>query len=348
MDENEMSIESIDRNNELQVIEQILEAEIVKPSKIKRVRQKKRILDVKTTLLRHNASLNEVNVKLIFIDKQNMMTCMSNIAIRHNIQFKVIKSSTTRYSLQCLDDNYVWQFHASKIVNSLLFQVTTYEKAHSCSVDFITSNHRNATSKVIYDYILELVRDSSNVITPNFMVDEIRRKYGIIISYNKEWQAIQHAYKVIRGIAEENYNRLPSYLHMMKENNPGIYTNIKRDDENSTEKSQATANIGTDRLHSEQVTSLFVADSLAHMLEASLLNQLLFLSKTENLSFVGGDMFQFTPHADATLLKSIEVKLNFAATLVNCITGKLHALSPFANQSLTATYSALGQGVRKA
>ncbi|XP_047259318.1 uncharacterized protein LOC124891654 [Capsicum annuum] len=140
------------------------------PSKIKRVRQKKkRILDVKTTLLRHNASLNEI---------------------------------------------------------------TTYEKAHSCSVDFITSDHKNATTKVICDYILELVRDSSNVITPNFVVDEMRRKYGIIIFYNKGWRVIQHAYMVIRENAEEIYNRLPSYLHMIKENNSGTYTNIKRDDEN--------------------------------------------------------------------------------------------------------------------
>ncbi|KAM3325947.1 hypothetical protein P3S67_001073 [Capsicum chacoense] len=165
-----MSIGSIDRNNELQVIKQILEAEIANPSKIKRaVQKKKRILDVETTLLRHNASLNEV---------------------------------------------------------------TTYKKDHSCSVNFITSDHRNATSKAICDYILELVRDSSNVITPNFMVDEMRRKYKIIISYNKGWQAIQHAYTVIRGTAEENYNRLLSYLYMMKENSPGTYTNIKRDYEN--------------------------------------------------------------------------------------------------------------------
>ncbi|PHU14481.1 hypothetical protein BC332_15686 [Capsicum chinense] len=113
--------------------------------------------------------------------------------------------------------------------------VTTYEKAHSCSVDFIASDHRNATSKVIYDYILELVHDSSNVITPNFVVDEMRKKYGIIISYNKGWRAIQHAYSVIRGTAEENYNRLSSYLHMMKENNPSTYINIKRDDENRDE-----------------------------------------------------------------------------------------------------------------
>ncbi|PHT32753.1 hypothetical protein CQW23_29090 [Capsicum baccatum] len=217
MDEKEMSIEqysmgqsieSIDRKNELMVIEPMLETEIAeemgRPSEIKRVRQKKkRIINIKTTLLRHNASLNEV-----------------------------IKSSTIRYSLRCLDDNCVWRFHASKIVVFFLFQVNTYEKAHSGSVDFITSDHRNATSNIIYDYILELMRDSSNVITPNFMVDEMRRKYGIIISYNKGWRAIQHAYMVIRGTVEENYNRLPSYLHMVKENNLGTYTNIKRDDEN--------------------------------------------------------------------------------------------------------------------
>ncbi|KAM3216869.1 hypothetical protein P3L10_026311 [Capsicum annuum] len=233
MDENKISIESIDRNNELQVIEQILEAEIVESSKIKRVRQKKkRILDVETTLLRHNASLHEVNVNSIFIDKQNMMMCMSNIAIIYNIQFKVIKSSTIRYPLRCLDNNCVWRFHASKIADSLLFQVTTYEKAHSCSVDFITSDHKNVTSKVICDYILELVRDFSNVLIPKFVVDKIITKYEIIISYNKRLRAVQHAYTVIRGTAEENYNRLPSYLHMMKENNPGTYTNIKTDDDN--------------------------------------------------------------------------------------------------------------------
>ncbi|KAM3217331.1 hypothetical protein P3L10_026774 [Capsicum annuum] len=224
-DEKEISIEQynmgqsigiIDRNNELQVIEPILE----------------RILDVETTLLRHNAFLNEVSVKAIFIDKQKMMTCMSNIAITHNIQFKVIKSSTIRYSLRCLDDNCVWRSHASKIPDFLLFQVTTYEKAHSCSINFITSDHKNATSKVICDYLLELVRDSINVITPNFVVDEMRRTYKIIKSYIKGWRAIQHAYMVIRGTAEENYNRLPSYLHMMKENNPETYTNIKKDNKN--------------------------------------------------------------------------------------------------------------------
>ncbi|KAM3323005.1 hypothetical protein P3S67_004156 [Capsicum chacoense] len=167
------STEIIDRNNELQVIELILEAAIAEKwgshPRLRGYDKKKRILDVETTLLRHNASLNEV---------------------------------------------------------------TTYEKAHSCLVDFITSDHRNTASKVICYYILDLMRDSSNVIKPSFVVDEMRRKYGIIISYNKGWRAIQHAYTVIRETAEENYNRLPLYLHMIKENNPGTYTNIKRDDEN--------------------------------------------------------------------------------------------------------------------
>ncbi|PHU22889.1 BTB/POZ domain-containing protein SETH6 [Capsicum chinense] len=117
----------------------------------------------------------------------------------------------------------------------IFLKVTTYEKDHSCSVDFITSDHRNAISKVICDYILELMHGSSNVIRLNFVVDEMKRKYGIIISYNKGGRAIQHAYTVIRGTAKEKYNRLPSYIHIMKVNNPGTYTNIKRDDENRYE-----------------------------------------------------------------------------------------------------------------
>ncbi|KAM3235044.1 hypothetical protein P3L10_015080 [Capsicum annuum] len=78
-------------------------------------------------------------------------------------------------------------------------------KGSQFPVDFIMSDHMKATVKFMCDYILELARDSSNVITPNFMVDEMKKKYGIIISYNKGWRAIQHVYMVIRRTPEEHY-----------------------------------------------------------------------------------------------------------------------------------------------
>ncbi|XP_019255153.1 PREDICTED: protein FAR1-RELATED SEQUENCE 4-like [Nicotiana attenuata] len=46
------------------------------------------------------------------------------------------------------------------------------------------------------------------------------------------WHAIQKAVACIRGTPEENYQILPSYLHMMVRKNPGTYTSIKRDGQN--------------------------------------------------------------------------------------------------------------------
>lgn len=50
--------------------------------------KKRRIINIETDFLRNNASMNEIKVKLIFLDKENIMKCMSNVSITHNIQFK--------------------------------------------------------------------------------------------------------------------------------------------------------------------------------------------------------------------------------------------------------------------
>ena len=60
----------------------------------------------------------------------------------------------------------------------------------------------------------------------------MKKKFGIDIGYHKAWRAIQKAIAFIRGTPEENYQILPSYLHMMVGKNPGTYTNIKRDAQN--------------------------------------------------------------------------------------------------------------------
>ncbi|XP_070004532.1 uncharacterized protein [Nicotiana sylvestris] len=60
----------------------------------------------------------------------------------------------------------------------------------------------------------------------------MKKKFGIGIGYHKAWRAIQKAIAFIRGTPEENYQILPSYLHMMVAKNPGTYTSIKRDAQN--------------------------------------------------------------------------------------------------------------------
>ncbi|XP_060216732.1 uncharacterized protein LOC132644169 [Lycium barbarum] len=86
---------------------------------------------------------------------------------------------------------------------------------------------RNATSKVIAEYIIDLVRHILQEITPKFVIEEMRSRYGLHIGYHKAWRSLQHAYNVIRGSPENNYTLLPQYFHMMKLRNPGTVANIK-------------------------------------------------------------------------------------------------------------------------
>ncbi|XP_019242649.1 PREDICTED: uncharacterized protein LOC109222791, partial [Nicotiana attenuata] len=69
----------------------------------------------------------------------------------------------------------------------------------------------------------EHVRDKKIEVTPAFVENEMKKKFGIDIGYHKAWRAIQKAVACIRGTPEENYQILPSYLHMMVAKNPGTF-----------------------------------------------------------------------------------------------------------------------------
>ncbi|XP_070041168.1 uncharacterized protein [Nicotiana tomentosiformis] len=158
-----------------------------------------------TTILKENASLDEI---------------------------KVVRSSSTRYSLKCNDDRCGWCVRAFRIKDSTLFKIVKIEKNHDCLVNTMKDDQRHATSKLISGYIIDNLRDPRFEVTPAFVMAEMQKLHGLDIGYHKAWCAIQRASALIRGSPEENYELLSSYLYMMKSKNPGTYTNIKIDDNN--------------------------------------------------------------------------------------------------------------------
>ncbi|XP_070034346.1 uncharacterized protein [Nicotiana tomentosiformis] len=183
-------------------------------------------------ILRENASLDEIKVGSIFDKKKSIINCFSNIAIKGHFEFKVVRSSSTRYSLKCNDDRCGWCVRAFRIKDSTLFKIVKIEKNHDCSVNTMKADQRHATSKLISGYIIDNLRDPRFEVTPAFVMAEMQKLHGLDIGYHKAWSAIQRASALIRGTPEENYELLSSYLYMMKSKNPGTYTNIKIDDNN--------------------------------------------------------------------------------------------------------------------
>nr|XP_016438170.1 PREDICTED: uncharacterized protein LOC107764142 [Nicotiana tabacum] len=185
-----------------------------------------------TTILRENASLEKIKVGSVFDKKKSIINCFYNIAIKGNFEFKVVRSSSTRYLLTCNDDRCRWCVRAFRIKDSTLFKIVKLEKKHDCSVNTRKVDQRHATSKLISGYIIDNLRDPRFEVTPAFVMAEMQKLHGLDIGYHKAWRAIQHASALIRGSPEENYELLCSYLYMMTSKNPGTYTNINIDDNN--------------------------------------------------------------------------------------------------------------------
>ncbi|XP_070006026.1 uncharacterized protein [Nicotiana sylvestris] len=212
-------------------IEEIAESFCASQKSRKRVRRK-----VKESppckILRHDALPEEVRVGSIFENKQNMTKFFCSLEINQKVEFTVVRSCSKRYELKCIVDKCGWNVRATRIKNSTLFRVIKYHNIHECSVDARKSDQKHATSNFISEQIIEHVRDKKIEVTPAFVENEMKKKFGIDIGYHKAWRAIQKAIACIRGTPEENYQILPSYLHMMVAKNPGTYTSIKRDAQN--------------------------------------------------------------------------------------------------------------------
>ncbi|XP_019260578.1 PREDICTED: uncharacterized protein LOC109238551 [Nicotiana attenuata] len=155
-----------------------------------------------------------------------------NLEINQKVEFTVVRSCSKRYELKCIVEKCDWNVRATRIKKFHTFQGDKYHNNHECSVDARKSDQKHATSNFISEQIIEHVREKKIEVTPTFVENKMKKKFGIDIGYHKAWRAIQKAIACIRGTPEENYQILPSYLHMMVHRNPGTYTSIKRDEQN--------------------------------------------------------------------------------------------------------------------
>ncbi|XP_070017675.1 uncharacterized protein [Nicotiana sylvestris] len=169
---------------------------------------------------------------IIEIDNEQALGIQVLETIKGHFEFKVVRSSSTRYSLKCNDDRCGWCVRAFRIKDSTLFKIVKIEKNHDYSVNTMKADQRHATSKLISGYIIDNLRDPRFEVTPAFVMVEMQKLHGLDIGYHKAWRAIQLAFALIRGTPEENYELLSSYLYMVRSKNPGTYTNIKIDDNN--------------------------------------------------------------------------------------------------------------------
>ncbi|XP_058106660.1 uncharacterized protein LOC131249955 [Magnolia sinica] len=172
--------------------------------------------------------------------------------MRHNFQYKVLKSNKLRYTIRCIIENCSWRMHASKLDATGMFKIKTYNLKHICSMSFEAIRHSEST---IVDDSRDIVtskrkgrdhRQAISLISSEFSVDhmssgltctpkEIQYRmsemYGVEISYKKAWKGKEITTEQVLESYEGSYNELPAYLHELRNANLGTVTELQVNDE---------------------------------------------------------------------------------------------------------------------
>ncbi|KAM6585472.1 hypothetical protein CsatB_012474 [Cannabis sativa] len=169
----------------------------------------------------------------IYKDKETLISTLCYFAIKKTFQYKVVKSCTKEYNIVCLDTNCKWSLKATKNGNTETFIIRSYEEEHTCAVTIRFGDQRQATSKLIADFVKPKFLNLKTKCSPADIKTEMKDKYGIKMNYMKAWRSKERAQTQLHGNAKESYNLLPRYLYMLQKTNPGTLIDIEKDDDDS-------------------------------------------------------------------------------------------------------------------
>ncbi|XP_022897800.1 uncharacterized protein LOC111411506 [Olea europaea var. sylvestris] len=92
-------------------------------------------------------------------------------------------------------------------------------------------DHRHASYMIIENHIAPKYEDVNRVYRPRDIINDIRREFGITVSYTKAYMAKNFACGLIHGKPRESYAKLPTYCHVLEMQNPGTLTFIHTNDD---------------------------------------------------------------------------------------------------------------------
>ncbi|XP_075088602.1 uncharacterized protein LOC107799052 [Nicotiana tabacum] len=173
--------------------------------------------------------LNEfIEEDQVYKDKETVINVMKNLAVYERFQFKVKRSSATRYHLMCVDDNCAWSFKSSIVFKANIFKVKSYNNNHTYGYGERYLTQRQATSGVIASIVKDKYVNPKKLYTANNIIEDIQKQRGIEVSYMKAWRAKKIAMAMIRGSPSDSYKELPKYFYMLEHTNPGTVTKLHK------------------------------------------------------------------------------------------------------------------------
>ncbi|XP_062112481.1 uncharacterized protein LOC133823641 [Humulus lupulus] len=185
-------------------------------------------IGTETTIITHAIS-DGIREKQVYKNKEVLTTTIGLYAIKNNFQFKVHKSCKKEYQLKCLDSECTWSFRAARYGKTDMFQLRKFNRAHTCSLDIILGDHRQASSSMVGNVVKTKFTDPKTNYRPKDIAKDMLDRYGVSMSYQKAWRSKEKAVNYVHGSSQDSYRDIPRYLHILKHKNPGTVTDLQID-----------------------------------------------------------------------------------------------------------------------
>ncbi|XP_019097482.1 PREDICTED: uncharacterized protein LOC104772779 [Camelina sativa] len=164
-----------------------------------------------------------------FKSKEVLQATMELYAMRYNCDCRVTKSDTVFWCIRCIEDVCKWSLRAECLNGSMYFKINKFVGDHTCAPSKKKKFCRTPSAKTIGHLIMQNYEGVLEGPKPNDIINIIRTEYGCDLTYSQAWESREYAVNEVRGIPEKSYGKIPKYLYMIQEANPGTYTNYEVD-----------------------------------------------------------------------------------------------------------------------
>ncbi|KAK0603393.1 hypothetical protein LWI29_004484 [Acer saccharum] len=164
-------------------------------------------------------NVKEVGVGDLFPSKEELHMKMQLLSIGNHFQFKVKKSTKTLLVMSCIVKDCKWHVRATKLKDYESFRIRKYSPDHTCSLDALHFDHRQASSKLIGHCIKSKFEGTSQCYRPNDIIDDMKKHYGMTLGYNKALRARE----VALGLARGGWMARDVGYVVFKGHSPGVY-----------------------------------------------------------------------------------------------------------------------------
>ena len=175
--------------------------------------------------------LGEIQLGNLYNNKEELRQVVARFAINNNMEWMVKKSGTDLLYVTCKEPNCKWRLRGKKKMHSENFEVTVFHNEHTCNLNARQSDHRQAAPWVVGHLIKGKYTQDGTKYKAKDIQRDMFHDYGIQMSYLKAWRCREKALEYTRGTPEFSYMKLPAYLYMLQQKNPGTITDLYVEDE---------------------------------------------------------------------------------------------------------------------